>query len=85
MSMNEQQLIEEVLRLPEDAQQRVLDAIEEQQMAKRKTEHEAALVKRAKARLDDFQAGRTNTITAEESIQKAQEFLRARVKQPDPS
>lgn len=83
--MNEEQLIEEVLKLPEDAQQRVLEAIEDHQMANMKSEHEATLVKTAKARLDDYQAGRSKTITAKESIQKAREFLNARIKQSNNS
>ena len=85
MSMNEQQLIEEVLKLPEDAQQRVLEAIEDRQMAHMNPEHKAALVKIAKTRLDDYRAGRSKTITAKESIQKAREFLNARIKQSNNS
>lgn len=83
--MNEQKLIEEVLMLPEDAQQRVLEAIEERQMANMKPERKATLVKIAKARLDDYRAGRSKTITAKESIQKAREFLNARMKQSNNS
>ena len=81
MSMNEQQLIEEVLKLPADAQQHVLETIEDRQMANLELEHKAALVKIAKVRLDDYRLGRSKTVTAKESIQKAREFLSSRIQQ----
>ena len=83
--MNERQLIEEVLRLPEDAQHRVIQAIEKRSDEEMDPEIKAKWVNILEERRKAYEEGRSKTYTKEEFMKRLRERFDARIKQSNNS
>ncbi|MDF1666891.1 MAG: addiction module protein [Planctomycetota bacterium] len=81
MSMNEQQLIEEVLKLPEDAQHRVIQAIEKRGDEEMDPEIKAKWAKILEERRKAYEEGRSKTYTKEEFMKRLRERVDAKIRE----
>lgn len=81
--MDEEQILEAALKLPKDAQLRILEALLKdcETSAQDSEKQKAALVKLIKARKKAYLEGKTKTVSPEELIEKLREQSRARKQQ----
>lgn len=79
--MNEQELIEEVLKLPKDAQLRVIQAIEERGTEDMGPEAKAKWVRILDERRKAYEEGRSKTHTKEEFMKGLRERVDAKIRE----
>ncbi|MDF1663015.1 MAG: addiction module protein [Planctomycetota bacterium] len=82
--MNEEEIIAAALKLPKDAQLRVLDALRKEP-CETDPDLKAAIVKKLEERRNALREGQTKTISAEESLDRVRKTIDGALKQSAPN
>lgn len=82
--MNEEQILEAALLLPRAAQLRIAEALR-QDLCDEDPEFKASVLKKLNERRQAYKEGRTETMSAEESLSRVRETIDAALKQSSPN